>query len=49
MAEADVFKHSTPELYDRYMAPLLFEAYAKHVAGLRRVSQTRCRPSRGCL
>jgi ubiquinone/menaquinone biosynthesis C-methylase UbiE len=32
MAEADVFKHSTPELYDRYMGPLLFEPYAKYVA-----------------
>jgi ubiquinone/menaquinone biosynthesis C-methylase UbiE len=28
----DVFKHSTPALYDRYMGPLLFEPYAKHVA-----------------
>jgi ubiquinone/menaquinone biosynthesis C-methylase UbiE len=32
MAETDVFKHSTPELYDRYMGPLLFEPYAKLVA-----------------
>jgi ubiquinone/menaquinone biosynthesis C-methylase UbiE len=32
MAETDVFKHSTPELYDRYMGPLLFEPYAQHVA-----------------
>ena len=32
MTEADVFKHSTPVLYDRYMAPLLFEPYARHVA-----------------
>jgi ubiquinone/menaquinone biosynthesis C-methylase UbiE len=32
MAETDVFKHSTPSLYDRYMGPLLFEPYAKHVA-----------------
>lgn len=32
MAETDFFKHSTPELYDRYMGPLLFEPYAKHVA-----------------
>src|SRR5215470_13589280 len=32
MAETDVFKHSTPALYDRYMGPLLFEPYAKHVA-----------------
>ena len=27
------FEHSTPELYDRYMGPLLFEPYAKVVAG----------------
>ena len=26
------FAHSTPVLYDRYMAPLLFEPYAKLVA-----------------
>lgn len=32
MAETDVFKHSTPALYDRYMGPLLFEPYARHVA-----------------
>src|SRR5947209_4939965 len=32
MAETDVFKHSSPSLYDRYMGPLLFEPYAKHVA-----------------
>ena len=32
MTETDVFKHSTPHLYDRYMGPLLFEPYAKHVA-----------------
>jgi ubiquinone/menaquinone biosynthesis C-methylase UbiE len=32
MAEPDVFEHSTPELYDRCMGPLLFEPYAKHVA-----------------
>lgn len=32
MTEGDVFKHSTPELYDRYMGPLLFAPYAKHVA-----------------
>src|SRR5919108_6590663 len=32
MAETDVFKHSTPSLYDRYMGPLLFEPYAKLVA-----------------
>jgi hypothetical protein len=25
MAETDLFKHSTPSLYDRYMGPLLFE------------------------
>lgn len=34
MAEADVFKHSTPALYDRYMGPLLFAPYAEHVARL---------------
>lgn len=27
-----MFKHSTPELYDRYMGPLLFEPYAELVA-----------------
>lgn len=32
MAEADVFKHSTPELYDRYMGPLLFTPWAEHLA-----------------
>jgi ubiquinone/menaquinone biosynthesis C-methylase UbiE len=32
MAEIDVFKHSTPALYDRYMGPLLFAPYAEHVA-----------------
>jgi ubiquinone/menaquinone biosynthesis C-methylase UbiE len=32
MAETDVFKHSTPSLYDRYMGPLLFEPYAQYVA-----------------
>lgn len=32
MTETDVFKHSTPELYHRYMGPLLFEPYAKLVA-----------------
>jgi ubiquinone/menaquinone biosynthesis C-methylase UbiE len=32
VAEADVFKHATPVLYDRYMGPLLFEPYAKYVA-----------------
>lgn len=26
------FTHSTPELYDRYMGPLLFEPYAKVIA-----------------
>jgi ubiquinone/menaquinone biosynthesis C-methylase UbiE len=29
----DVFEHSTPVLYDRYMGPLLFAPYAEHVAG----------------
>jgi ubiquinone/menaquinone biosynthesis C-methylase UbiE len=28
----DVFKHSTPVLYDRCMGPLLFAPYAEHVA-----------------
>lgn len=42
MSETDVFKHSTPHLYDRYMGPLLFEPYATHVA--ERV--TLLRPSR---
>ena len=32
VAETDVFKHSTPALYDRYMGPLLFAPYAEHVA-----------------
>ena len=32
MTDTDVFKHSTPELYDRYMAPLLFEPFARVVA-----------------
>lgn len=32
MAEMDVFKHSTPSLYDKYLGPLLFEPYARHVA-----------------
>ena len=32
MAETDVFKHSTPSLYDQYMGPLLFEPYARYVA-----------------
>ena len=32
MTEPDVFKHATPSLYDRYMGPLLFEPFGKHVA-----------------
>ena len=32
MAHADVYKHSSPSLYDRYMGPLLFEPYARYVA-----------------
>jgi hypothetical protein len=32
LAETDVFTHSTPSLYDRYMGPLLFEPYAQYVA-----------------
>ena len=31
MTETDVFKHSTPELYDRYMGPLLFAPWAEYV------------------
>ncbi len=42
MDDADVFEHSTPVLYDRYMVPLLFEPYARYVAG--RVA--RLRPER---
>ena len=32
MTEPDVFKHATPSLYDKYMGPLLFEPFGKHVA-----------------
>ena len=32
MAETDVFRHSTPALYHRFMGPLLFAPYAEHVA-----------------
>ncbi len=32
MTDTDAFKHSTPELYDRYMGPLLFEPYAELLA-----------------
>ena len=32
MVDEDVFKHSTPDLYDRYMVPLLFEPFARVVA-----------------
>jgi ubiquinone/menaquinone biosynthesis C-methylase UbiE len=32
MTETDVFSHSTPSLYERYMGPLLFQPYARHVA-----------------
>lgn len=35
------FKHSTPALYDRYMGPLLFEPYAKMVAGRAALLQPR--------
>jgi ubiquinone/menaquinone biosynthesis C-methylase UbiE len=28
------FAHSTPDLYDRYMGPLLFEPFARYVAEL---------------
>jgi ubiquinone/menaquinone biosynthesis C-methylase UbiE len=34
MAAAEAFKHSTPELYDRYMSPLFFEPSANVVADL---------------
>jgi ubiquinone/menaquinone biosynthesis C-methylase UbiE len=46
MTETDVFEHSTPELYDRFMCPLLFEPYARYVAervagfGPRRILET---------
>ena len=33
------FKHSTPELYDRFMGPLLFEPYAKFLAARAAVLQ----------
>lgn len=32
MVDPDVFKHATPELYDRYLVPLLFEPYSWLVA-----------------
>lgn len=32
MSVTDAFKHSTPELYDRFMGPLFFEPYARFVA-----------------
>src|SRR3954451_14820117 len=32
MTDIDVFKHSTPSLYDRYMRSLLFQPYARYVA-----------------
>jgi ubiquinone/menaquinone biosynthesis C-methylase UbiE len=32
MTDTEVFKHATPSLYDKYMGPLLFEPFAKHVA-----------------
>lgn len=32
MMETDVFKHSAPSLYDRFMGPLLFEPYAEYLA-----------------
>jgi predicted O-methyltransferase YrrM len=31
--ESTAFDHSTPALYDRYMGPLLFEPYARLIAG----------------
>ncbi len=36
------FQHSTPELYDRYMGPLLFVPYASLIAG----RAARLRPTR---
>jgi ubiquinone/menaquinone biosynthesis C-methylase UbiE len=39
MSETDVFEHSTPALYDRYLGPLLFAPYAEHVA--KRVARLR--------
>jgi hypothetical protein len=47
VAETDVFKHSTPDLYDRYVGPLLFAPYAEHVA--RRVSVFRGETGAGVL
>jgi ubiquinone/menaquinone biosynthesis C-methylase UbiE len=32
VTNTELFKHATPELYDRYMVPLLFEPYARVVA-----------------
>lgn len=32
MSDGEAFRHSTPELYDRYMSPLFFEPCAKIVA-----------------
>ena len=32
MTETDVFKHAPPSLYDKYMGPLLFEPFGRHVA-----------------
>jgi ubiquinone/menaquinone biosynthesis C-methylase UbiE len=32
MTDPEIFKHSTPDLYDRYMVPLLFEPFARVVA-----------------
>jgi ubiquinone/menaquinone biosynthesis C-methylase UbiE len=34
MTDTDIFKHSTPDLYDSYMVPLLFEPFARVVADL---------------
>lgn len=34
MAAAEAYRHSTPELYDRYMSPLFFEPSAEVVARL---------------
>jgi len=32
MPAAEAFRHSTPELYDRFMGPLFFEPYARFIA-----------------
>ena len=39
MTETDVFKLATSSLYDKYMGPLLFEPFGKHVAESARLVQ----------